>query len=80
MSEADEVVALDELSLVGDEADAFEDSFDEELDDDSPDDESPDSLEVDEPAFELVGPFADELEARESVIYHPLPLNTIPTG
>jgi hypothetical protein len=28
----------------------------------------------------LVGPLADELDARESVMYHPLPLNTMPTG
>jgi hypothetical protein len=42
----------------------------------------PDSLESDEsdelpPAPE---PLAAELETRESVLYQPLPLNTIPTG
>jgi hypothetical protein len=37
-----------------------------------------DSDVVDEDA--LVGPFADELEARESVMYQPLPLKTMPTG
>jgi hypothetical protein len=26
------------------------------------------------------GPFADELDARESVMYQPLPLKTMPTG
>jgi hypothetical protein len=28
----------------------------------------------------VLGPLADELEARESVMYQPLPLNTMPTG
>jgi hypothetical protein len=79
LSDADDVDALDELSLAGGEEDDFDDSLGDE-----PDDESPEPVESpeddDEEDDDDDAPFADELEARESVIYHPLPLNTIPTG
>jgi hypothetical protein len=29
---------------------------------------------------EAAGPFTDEVEERESLMYQPLPLNTMPTG
>jgi hypothetical protein len=52
-------------------------------------DEEPESLSFDEepesfaaaPSFEALVPLvADDDDDRESVIYHPLPLNTMPTG
>jgi hypothetical protein len=64
-AEADEVDVLDELLSVLDEV---LDSVDFELAD------SP-SLEP-----ELLRPLADAVEERESVMYQPLPLNTMPTG
>jgi hypothetical protein len=47
----------------------------------APESLEPDSLELDESdELDAPEPLADELEARESVLYQPLPLNTIPTG
>ena len=66
--------------MAGDEDEAFGDSFDDESDDDPPDDEDEDSPDDDDEEADDLAPFAEELEARESVIYHPLPLNTMPTG
>jgi hypothetical protein len=36
----------------------------------------PDSLA----ALDVLGPLADEVDERESLMYQPLPLNTMPTG
>jgi hypothetical protein len=46
----------------------------------SDDDDSlvPDSLELD--SLEVLGPLAEEVDDRESLMYQPLPLKTIPTG
>ena len=74
MSDADDAEALDELSLAAEGADELDDSFEGE------EAAAPDSLELAEDDPLALDPFADELEARESVMYHPLPLNTMPTG
>jgi hypothetical protein len=39
---------------------------------------APDSLAPD--SFELLGPLAEDVEDRESLMYQPLPLKTMPTG
>ncbi len=75
LEEVDEDVVLlvslldevDELSF-GDDDDEL--SFDA-ADDDPPSEPSPD---------ELARPLAEAVDDRESVMYHPLPLNTMPTG
>jgi hypothetical protein len=66
--DADERLSLDELDEL-DAPDAVLDSVDEE-----PEAEADDGVEPE------LGPFALALEARESLIYQPLPLNTMPTG
>jgi hypothetical protein len=64
---------------------------DEELEDDevvlvldAPSLAAPESEDFDSPSEddddEVVRPFAEAVEDRESVIYQPLPLNTMPTG
>jgi hypothetical protein len=82
-----ELLDVDELSFDDDEEDdeleppsllapEEPESLDElsfSLEDDSFDD----SFEEDEPAG---APLAEELDERESVMYQPLPLNTMPTG
>jgi hypothetical protein len=66
------------------------DSFDAELDslDDEPDsladepeslDEEPESF-VAAPSLDALVPLVADEDDRESVMYHPLPLNTMPTG
>jgi hypothetical protein len=73
-----------------------EDPDDPDVDDDDEDEEEPsDELEVlaglalgvldsepddDDFASDVVGPLADVLDERESLMYQPLPLNTMPTG
>lgn len=56
--------------------------LEEVLDDDSDFESDFDSDVEDEllPLLVLVGPLALALEARESLMYQPLPLNTMPTG
>jgi hypothetical protein len=66
----EELLSLDEL----DEPDELDGVL--ESDDDEPEPEPEPEAEED---VEL-GPFALALEARESLIYQPLPLNTMPTG
>jgi hypothetical protein len=47
----------------------------------APESLEPESLELDESdELDAPEPLADALDARESVLYQPLPLNTIPTG
>lgn len=36
--------------------------------------------EVDSEVEDALGPLAEDVEERESVMYQPLPLNTMPTG
>ena len=66
------------------ELESFEEpeSFDEpeslESESFEPESFEPDSLESEE--LDAPEPLFDALEARESVLYQPLPLNTIPTG
>ena len=67
--EEEDVVLLDSL-LDEDDEPSFEDD-ELSFEDDPPSEPSPD---------ELVRPLADAVDDRESVMYHPLPLNTIPTG
>jgi len=47
-------------------------------DDDDDDSLAPDSLEPD--SFEVLGPLAEDVDDRESLMYQPLPLKTMPTG
>ena len=76
--------SFDELDSL--EPESFEpESF--ELDSLEPESLVPESFEeldsfepFDSEAFDPPAPLADELAARESVLYQPLPLNTIPTG
>jgi hypothetical protein len=44
---------------------------------DAADDDSPEVLEA---GLDVDGPLAEAVEARESVMYQPLPLKTMPTG
>ena len=46
-------------------------------DEDEDEDEPPDSEDVEDDDGR---PLADEVDERESVMYQPLPLNTMPTG
>jgi len=46
--------------------------------DDDDDSLAPDSLEPD--SFEVLGPLAEDVDDRESLMYQPLPLKTMPTG
>ena len=50
---------------------------DDEGDEDEVEDEPPDSEEVEDDDGR---PLADDVDERESVMYQPLPLNTMPTG
>ena len=54
-------------------------SFALELFDDEDDEDEDEDEDDSEPDDEL-GPLADVVEERESVMYQPLPLNTMPTG
>ena len=49
--------------------------FDDEDEEDEDEEDEDDSEADDEP-----GPLAEAVEERESVMYQPLPLNTMPTG
>jgi len=49
-------------------------------DEDEEDDEEEDEDEDDSDADDEPGPLAEAVEERESVMYQPLPLNTMPTG
>ena len=54
----------------------FDDEDEEDEDEEDEDEEDEDDSEAnDEP-----GPLAEAVEERESVMYQPLPLNTMPTG
>jgi hypothetical protein len=67
--------------LVDGEDDEDEDE-DEPLDseEEDEDDEPPDSDEEDDDDDDDGRPLADDDDERESVMYQPLPLNTMPTG
>jgi hypothetical protein len=45
-----------------------------------PSDESFDAESFSFDSLELLGPLADDVDDRESLMYQPLPLNTMPTG
>ena len=45
-----------------------------------PEDSDDAGLDSDFSVFEAAGPFVELVDDRESVMYQPLPLNTIPTG
>ena len=49
-------------------------------DEDEEDDEEEDEDEDDSDADDEPGPLAEAVEERESVMYQPLPSNTMPTG
>ena len=49
-------------------------------DEDEEDDEEEAEDEDDSDADDEPGPLAEAVEERESVMYQPLPLNTMPTG
>jgi len=59
---------------------ALEPFDDEDDDEDEEDDEEEDEDEDDSDADDEPGPLAEAVEERESVMYQPLPLNTMPTG
>jgi hypothetical protein len=69
-SEAVDLLAV-ELELAGES---------EEDEDDDAEDELDDSEDVVAGSLAPEGPLADEVDERESVIYQPLPLKTMPTG
>jgi len=71
--DVEELLSLDELDE-SDEPDVPEVLL--ESDDDEPEPEP----EPDDVVAPELGPFALALEARESLMYQPLPLNTMPTG
>ena len=73
--DVEELLSLDELDE-SDEPDEPELLL--ESDDDEPEPEP--EPEADDVVAPELGPFALALEARESLMYQPLPLNTMPTG
>ena len=54
--------------------------FDDEEDEEDDEEEEEDEDEGDSDADDEPGPLAEAVEERESVMYQPLPLNTMPTG
>ena len=54
--------------------------FDDEEDEEDDEEEEEDEDEGDSDADDEPGPLAEAGEERESVMYQPLPLNTMPTG
>ena len=76
-----DVLALDDEDV----EDVEPEDDDDEDDDDVDDDEVPSPLFLapsvpDDEDDDAVAPLAEALDARESVMYQPLPLNTMPTG
>jgi len=54
--------------------------FDDEDDEDEEDEDEDDEDDSEADADDEPGPLAEAGEERESVMYQPLPLNTMPTG
>jgi hypothetical protein len=83
MAGQSDVLALDDEDDV---EDVEPDEDDDEDDDGVDDDEVPSplflapSLPDEDEDDDEVAPLAEALDARESVMYQPLPLNTMPTG
>jgi hypothetical protein len=65
--------------LADDDDEDEDEPLDSEEEDEDEDDEPPDSDEEDDDDDDG-RPLADDVDERESVMYQPLPLNTMPTG